>query len=110
MKALAIVALILALGSIGASVYAKVETHGNYKYMKETIETKGPQTQFDQPLLDSYTDTLKQLHLAAWGAGALAIILGAIAVSKRKGPIPMSAIVLGVAGAALTVLSAPPWA
>lgn len=109
MKALAIIALLLGLGAVGASVFAKVETHGNYKYMAETLAKEGPATKYDVPLLAEYASTLKRMHLIAWAAGGLALVLGAVAFSKRRGALPVLGIVTGVAGAALSVLSAPPW-
>lgn len=104
----------LGLGSIGASVFAKVETHGNYVSLKETLDKDGPSTAYDKPLLEEYTSTLKRMHLIAWIAGALAIVVGLLALQKQKaarvrGPLPVAAMVFGAAGAGLSVLSAPPW-
>jgi hypothetical protein len=108
MKALVIVALVLGLGAVAASVYAKVETHGNYEYMKTEIETRGPATQFDIPLRDEYKATLDKLHYAAWAAGGLALVLGALALRKsQKKGLPAAAILLGLAGAGLSFLSMP---
>jgi ABC-type uncharacterized transport system YnjBCD permease subunit len=115
MKVLAIIALLLGVAAIGASTFAKVETHGNYEYMKETIERDGPATAYDLPLLEEYASTLKTMHLVAWAAGALALVLGLIALSKRKiSPVPVAlpaaAMVAGLLGIGLSLLSAPPWA
>lgn len=108
MKALVIVAMLLGLGALAASIFAKVETHGNYEYMKNEIETRGPATQHDIPLLEEYKSTLDKLHYAAWAAGGLAVILGALALKKsgNKG-LPAAAILLGLAGAGLSFLSMP---
>ncbi len=108
MKALIIASFVLGLGALGASIYAKVETHGNYEYMKNEIETRGPATQYDIPLRDEYKATLDKLHYAAWAAGGLAVILGALALRKssNKG-VPAAAILLGLAGAGLSFLSMP---
>lgn len=109
MKALAIIALLLGIGAIGASVFAKVETHGNYTYMAETLAKDGPRTKYDVPLLEEYASTLKRMHMIAWAAGGLALLLGAVVFSKRRGVLPVLGIVAGVLGAGLSVLSAPPW-
>jgi hypothetical protein len=108
MKALLIAAFVLGLGALGASIFAKVETHGNYEYMKHEIETRGPATQYDIPLLEDYKATLDKLHYAAWAAGGLAVVLGALALRKssNKG-LPAAAILLGLAGAGLSFLSMP---
>jgi hypothetical protein len=115
MKVLAIVALLLGLAAAGASIFAKVETHGNYVYMKETIEKEGPKTAYDRPLLEEYSSTLKTMHLVAWAAGGLALVLGLIALAKRKSsPIPVAlpsaALVAGLVGIGVSLLSTPPWA
>ena len=108
MKALVIVALLLGLGAVAASVFAKVETHGNYEYMKNELDTRGPATEFDVPLLAEYKGTLDKLHYAAWAAGGLAVLLGAIAVRKSQNKaLPAAAILLGLAGAGLSFLSMP---
>jgi len=108
MKALVIVAILLGLGALAASIFAKAETHGNYTYMKNEIETRGPATQFDIPLLAEYKGTLDKLHYTAWAAGGLAVVLGALALKKsaNKG-LPAAAILLGLAGAGLSFLSMP---
>lgn len=108
MKALVIVAMLLGLGALAASIFAKVETHGNYTYMKSELETRGPATQYDVPLLEEYKSTLDKLHYAAWAAGGLALLLGAIAMKKSasKG-LPIAAIALGAAGIGLSFLSMP---
>jgi hypothetical protein len=108
MKALVIVAMLLGLGALAASIFAKVETHGNYEYMKHELETRGPATEFDVPLLAEYKSTLDKLHYAAWAAGGLAVVLGALALRKssNKG-LPAAAILLGLAGAGLSFLSMP---
>ena len=108
MKALVIVALLLGLGAVAASVFAKVETHGNYEYMKNELDTRGPATQYDVPLLAEYKSTLDKLHYAAWAAGGLAVLLGALAVRKSPSKaLPAAAILLGLAGAGLSFLSMP---
>lgn len=108
MKALLIAAFVLGLAALGASIFAKVETHGNYEYMKHEIETHGPATEYDIPLLAEYKSTLDKLHYAAWAAGGLAVVLGALALKKssNKG-VPAAAILLGLAGAGLSFLSMP---
>ena len=108
MKALTIIAIVLGLGAVGASVFAKVETHGNYQYMKNEVETRGPATPHDIPLLEEYAKTLDTLHYAAWAAGGLALVLGVLALRKsaNKG-LPAAAILLGLAGAGLSFLSMP---
>ena len=108
MKVLAIVALLLALGSVAASVFAKVETHGNYEYMKHAIETEGPRTKYDLPLLEDYKSTLNNLHYAAWAAGGLALVLGAVVLARKGGKvIPGLACLLGAVGAGLAFASMP---
>ena len=108
MKALVIVALLLGLGAVAASVFAKVETHGNYEYMKNELGTRGEQTQYDVPLLAEYKSTLDKLHYIAWAAGGLAVLLGALAVRKSPNKaLPATAILLGLAGAGLSFLSMP---
>jgi hypothetical protein len=47
--------------------------------------------------------------MIAWAAGGLALILGGVAFSKQRGVLPVLGIITGVAGAGLSVLSAPPW-
>ncbi len=114
MKALTFLAVLLGLGAIGASVFAKVETYGNFQYMANELATNGPRTEFDVPLLAEYAQTLTRLHLVAWIAGGLALILGVLAYTKTreariKTPLPILAILLGLAGAGLAILSTPPW-
>jgi len=118
MRALAIIGLILGLGAIGASVFAKVETYPNYKYTAEAVaagDSGEKIRQIEMIGLADYVSTLKLMHMAAWGAGALALIMGAIAFAKQRvagreqGTLPVLAIVAGLAGAGLSVLSAPPW-
>ncbi len=111
MKALAIIALVLGLGAVGAAGYAKVETFGNYQSLDKELKDHGPSTKYDVPLLQEYKDTLAHLHMIAWGAGALALVLGGVAMAKAKakGGLPIAAIVLGVVGIGATVLSSPPW-
>lgn len=105
MKALAIVALVLGLGAIGASVYAKVETHPNYTSLSAELKEHGPSTKFDVPLLEDYKKTLDQLHYAAWGAGGLALVLGGVALAKKKGALPAIAMASGAIGAGLSFIS-----
>jgi len=106
MKILAIVAILLGLGATGASVFAKVETHGNYKYMKGEVDAGRIQTKYDVPLVNEYKATLDKLHLIAWIAGGLALVLGAIALAKSQSKVlPAIGTVLGVAGLLLSFLS-----
>ncbi len=86
MKALGIAAIVLGVAAIGANVYAVVETKPNYESLSETIEKQGAQTKFDLPLLEEYRDTLKMLAYAAFGLGALGVILGGIAGAKGFKP------------------------
>jgi hypothetical protein len=108
MKPLIIAAFVLGLAALGASIFAKVETHPNYESLKHSIDTSGPATAYDIPLLEEYKGTLDKLHYAAWGAGALAVVLGALAMRQatNKG-VPAAAILLGLAGAGLSFLSMP---
>ncbi len=105
MKALAIVALLLGLVAIGASLFAKVETLPNYEYMKGELESGPPSTPYDVPLLEEYKSTIDLMHFIAWGAGGLALVLGGVAYSKRKGVLPLVAAAAGGAGVALSFLS-----
>lgn len=114
MKALTILALLVALGGVGASLFAKVETYPNYQSLSQQLAAEGPSTQYDVPLLADYAGTIKLMHYIAFGAAALSLVLGLLAHKKtREGkirtPLPMMAIVIGLIGAGLTVLSAPPW-
>ena len=107
MKVLAVVAIILGLAAVGASVFAKVETHGNYQYMKGEVDAGRIQTKYDVPLVNEYKATLDKLHLLAWIAGGLALLLGVVALVKSQGgkALPAVAIVLGLAGVALSFIS-----
>ena len=108
MKALSIVAIVLGLAALGASIFAKVEIHGNYKSLGEQIATEGPATAYDIPLLEEYKERLDLMHYIAWGAGGLALILGALAAAKsQKKGLPVVGIILGLAGAGLAFLSMP---
>jgi hypothetical protein len=117
MKALSIIGLILGLGAIAASVFAKVEVYGNYQYAASTVNegSGGRLGALEALLLADYIKTLKLMHMVAWGAGGVAVIMGAIAFMKQRvagrgqGTLPILAIVAGLAGAGLSVLSAPPW-
>lgn len=118
MKALSIIGLILGLGAIAASVFAKVEVYGNYQYAASVVNEGGGggrMGMLDALLLADYIKTLKLMHMIAWGAGGVAVIMGAIAFAKQRvagreqGTLPILAIVAGLAGAGLSVLSAPPW-
>jgi hypothetical protein len=105
MKALAIVALLLGLGAIGASTFAKVETYPNYEYMKGELESGPPATPYDVPLLEEYKSTIDLMHYIAWGAGGLALVLGIVAYTKRKGPLPLVAAAAGAVGVGLSFLT-----
>ena len=118
MKALAIIALIFGLGAVGASVFAKVEVYGNYEYTASVVKeggSGGRLAALEDMLLADYIKTLKLMHMLAWGAGGLAILMGAIAFAKQRvagrgqGTLPILAIVVGLVGVGLSVLSAPPW-
>ena len=105
MKALAIIALLLGLGAIGASTFAKVETYPNYEYMRGELEIRGPSTIHDVPLLEEYKSTIDLMHIIAWAGGGLAIVLAGVAYRKRKGPLPLVAIGAAVVGVGLSFLS-----
>ena len=106
MKVLAIVAILVGLAATAASVFAKVETHGNYEYMNAKVEAGEIETKYDVPLRDEYKSTLEKLHLVAWIAGGLALLLGAAALAKSSNKVlPIIAIVLGAAGVAASFLS-----
>ena len=105
MKALAIVALLLGLGAVGASGFAKVETYPNYQYLKHELATRGPSPPHDVPLLEEYKSTIELMHYIAWGAGAAALVLGGLAYRQRKARLPLIAIGAAVIGIGLSFLT-----
>ena len=118
MKALSIIGLILGLGAIAASVFAKVEVFGNYQYTAGVVSeggSGGRLASLEAAMLADYIKTLKLMHMIAWGAGGVAILMGGIAFAKQRvagrgqGTLPILAIVAGLAGVGLSVLSGPPW-
>lgn len=108
MKAMGILALLLGLGATGSSVFAKVETWDNFKAMFERAKT-GDIHLSEMALIQDYASTLDTLHMVSWGTGALALILGIVAMAKTKKTnlVPGIGALLGVAGAALTFLTMP---
>lgn len=97
MKALGIVAIVMAIGSIGANLYAVIETKPNYEYMDGVVNGDGPQTKFDKPLLEEYRGVLQMLAYAALGLGAVATLLGGVSGAKGFKP-GFAAVGLGIAG------------
>src|SRR5688572_17561511 len=103
MKALTIIAILLGMGALGASIFAKVETHPNYEYMSSEIANRGPATPHDIPLRDDLKKQLDMLHYGAWAAGGLALVLGALAVAKSQSKgLPLAAVLFGLAGVGLS--------
>lgn len=107
MKGVAIAALLLALGSVGAAGYGFVETKPNYDSFKADFEKHGPRTPYDAPLLEEYHVTLGRLCVAAWGAALLAIVFGVVAMKKRAKGMGIAAIVIALAGAGVAIAMMP---
>ena len=108
MKALGIFSILLGLAACAASLFAKFETWGNFKYMSGEVAA-GRTNLLETTLVADYADTLNKLHYVAWACGGLALIFGIIVMAKRRGTnlIPGIGALLGVAGAALTFLTLP---
>jgi len=102
MKALAWVSIFFGLGSAGASGYSIVETYPNLKAFREMAEAGRERASavtraLDEDLLRSYASSVDLQHYIAWGAGGVAIILGAVALTKGS-KLGIAGIVLGLVG------------
>lgn len=108
MKAWGFFSLLLGLASIAVSVFAKVETWGNFKSLASAVKA-GETNLLEMRLVTEYADTLSKLHYVAWATGGLALIIGVVAMAKRRGTnlVPALGALFGVAGAALTFMTMP---
>jgi hypothetical protein len=113
MKALAIAALVCALGAAGAAGYGMVETKGNYDYMSAEMASSDPKSaklaELDRLVYDDYAKALGREVAGAWVGALLAVILGAVAVKKGAKGMGIAAIVigLGAAGVAFSIMPQP---
>jgi hypothetical protein len=104
MKVLGWIALVLGLAAVAAGIYSKVETYPNLQYA-EGLVAEGSADVLDVRLASSYRAAIDQQHLVSWAAGGLAFILGLVAFAKSRSKVALVATVLGIGGAALTILS-----
>src|SRR5262245_61350805 len=105
MKALAIVALVFGLASVGSSIYAVVETAPNYKSNKKRAEESSGQTgklaSLDQLVYEDYKKALGREVVGAWVAGLVALVTGGLALKKGAKVPGAIGIVLALAGVGL---------
>ena len=112
MRGLGMLSLLLGLAAVGASVFAKVETWGNFKAAAERVAGQvraGELGGLELRIVADYSETLTRLHLAAWICGGLAVLLGVVGMARGRGTnlVPGLGAVLGAAGAVLTFLTMP---
>jgi len=109
MKGIGIFSLLLGLAAVGLSVFAKVETWGNFTALVDDIKAGEATSPLEMTLVTDYASTLDTLHIAAWACGGLALVLGIVAMAKTKKTnlVPGFGALLGVAGVALSFLTMP---
>lgn len=108
MKALPIVALVLALGALGTCVYGFVETKPNVKSNEARLATGssgGEIGRLERAVLEDYRGALHMESYAGLGLGALALVLGGLAfVKKEKVAIAGAGAGLGAVGVVLAIV------
>ena len=105
MGALAILALILSIVSIGTGAYARFEVYPTLKATEADMAAHKSQTDLIG-VIEEYHSSLNVVVYAALALGLLAFILGFIAFWRRREPMAVVAAVFGLGGVFLALLSA----
>ena len=106
MKALGWIALVLGIAAIGVSVYGIVETYPNLKSMHDLVEVGQERLKdLNQRAIAEYAKSVNYQHYAAWGAGALALVLGVTAFAKDRIKVGLVGALFGLLGIALTLMT-----